>query len=62
MKTKVYVSDEKKTVNGPINGIRKIEKKQGGFILSFSDYDHAYRAAQTLMNSGYETVRILGKE
>lgn len=59
MKVKVYVSDDKKTVNGPVSGIRKVEKKQGGFVITFNDYDHAYRAAKTLINSGYVTVQIL---
>ena len=61
MKVKVYVSDDKKVVAGPITGIRKVERTKGGYILHFADYDHAYRAAKVLMNN-HETVHILGKE
>lgn len=62
MKTKVYVSDDKKKLVGSIIGIKKIERQQGGFLLAFSNYDSAYRAAKVFMNSGFETVRIIGKE
>ena len=62
MKTKVYVSDDKKTLTGSVVGIRKIERQQDGFLLTFSNYDSAYRAAKVFMNSGFETVRIIGKE
>jgi len=61
MKVKVYVSNDNKIINGMIVGIKKIEKTSDGKILTFNDYDKAYRAARILMNSGYETVQILGK-
>lgn len=56
---KVYVSNDDKPILGDIKGVKKIEAAPGGMILSFADYDRAYRAAQTLMNSGYTTVQIL---
>jgi len=59
MRVKVYVSNNDKVINGMIVGIKKIEKTSDGKILTFNDYDNAYRAAQILMNSGYETVKIL---
>ena len=59
MRVKVYVSNDDKVINGMIVGIKKIEKTSDGKILTFNDYDNAYRAAQILMNSGYETVKIL---
>ena len=62
MKTKVFISDDNKTINGSIVGIKKIEKTTSGKILIFNDYNKAYHAAQVLINSGYETVRILERE
>lgn len=58
----VYVSDDKKVIRGnisPFSGIRSIERKESGMVLKFRDDDSAYRVAQLLINSGYETVRIL---
>lgn len=59
---KVFVSDDKKPLQGEIKAIRKIERREGGFLLSFGNYDSAYKAAKVFMNSGFETVQILGKE
>lgn len=59
---KVFVSDDKKQLQGEIKAIRKIERREGGFLLSFGNYDSAYKAAKVFMNSGFETVQILGKE
>ena len=59
---KVFISDDKKPLSGDIKAIRKIERREGGFLLSFGNYDSAYKAAKVFMNSGYETVQILGKE
>jgi len=56
---KIYVSDDKKPIRGDLSGIKKIERTSSGMVLHFSDCDKAYRAAQILMNSGYETVKIL---
>ncbi len=61
MRAKVYVSDDKKEIRGNIHGIKRIDRTESGFILTFSNYDGAYRAAQVLMNSGYETVKVLGR-
>jgi len=58
---KVYVSRDKKPIKGELRGIKGIEQTTDGLIIEFHDNDSAYRAAQTLMNSGYETVRILRK-
>lgn len=58
MKT-LYVSNDNKPILGDIHGIKSIEKTMNGLILHFSDDDRAYRVAQILMNSGYETVRVL---
>lgn len=59
---KVFVSDDKKQLQGDIRGMRKIERREGGFLITFGNYDSAYKAAKVFMNSGYETVQILGKE
>lgn len=56
---KVYISNDNKPIRGEINRVKKIEGTPGGMILSFADYDSAYRAAQIFMNSGYITVRML---
>lgn len=56
---KVYVSNDKKPIAGDISGIKKIERTTDGLILHFDNEDRAYRVAQILMNSGYETVKIL---
>lgn len=58
---KVYVSRDKKPIKGELRGIKGIEETTDGLIIDFHDEDSAYRAAQVLMNSGYETVRILRK-
>lgn len=59
---KVYVSNDKKPILGMIQGVKKTELHKGGIILTFNNDDNAYRAAQVLMNSGYETVKILEGE
>ena len=59
---KVYVSNDKKPILGAIRGIKKAEPHKGGVVLVFNNDDNAYRAAQVLMNSGYETVKILEGE
>ena len=59
MRTKVYVSNDSKPIKGDVHGIKDIEKTPNGMLLSFDDKDRAYRVAQILMNSGYETVRVL---
>lgn len=59
MKGKVYVSNDNKPIRGDIHGVRDIEKTPNGMILTFSNRDNAYRVAQILMNSGYETVKVL---
>lgn len=59
---KVFVSDDKKQLQGDIRGMRKIERREGGFLITFGNYDSAYKAAKVFMNSGFETVQILGKE
>ena len=59
MKKKVYVSNDKKPIRGDISGIKGIERTMDGLILKFDNEDRAYRVAQILMNSGYETVKIL---
>lgn len=59
---KVFVSDDKKQLQGDIKGMRKIERREGGFLITFGNYDSAYKAAKVFMNSGFETVQILGKE
>lgn len=56
---KVYVSDDRKPIRGSLSGIKKIERTSSGMVLDFRTEDEAYRAAQILMNSGYETVKIL---
>lgn len=56
---KIYVSDDKKPIQGDLSGIKKIERTSSGMVLNFRTEDEAYRAAQILMNSGYETVKIL---
>lgn len=61
MKVKVYISNDDKIIDGMIFGIKKIEKTSGGKIITFDDYDRAYRAAKVFMHSGFGTVRILGK-
>lgn len=57
---KLYVSNDLKTVDGQISGIKSIEKKQDGFIITFCNEDQMHKAARVLMNSGYETVQKLG--
>ena len=57
---KLYVSNDLKTVNGQISGIKRIEKKQDGFIITFHNEDCMHKAARVLMNSGYETVQKIG--
>lgn len=59
MMRKVYVSNDKKPIRGDISGIKGIERTTDGLILKFDNEDRAYRVAQILMNSGYETVKIL---
>ena len=59
MKGKIYVSNDNKPIRGDIKGIKDIEKTPNGMILTFNDRDRAYRVAQVLMNSGYETVKVL---
>lgn len=56
---KVYISNDNVPIRGNLSGIKKIERTSSGMILSFKDYDKAYRAAQILINSGYITVHIL---
>lgn len=56
---KVFISDEKKPIRGRISNIRHIEKRNGGYILSFGNYDSAYKAAKVFYNSDIETVKIL---
>lgn len=56
---KVYVSNDKKPIRGDISGIKGIERTSDGLILRFDSEDRAYRVAQILMTSGYETVRVL---
>ena len=55
----VYISNDNKPIRGDIKGIKDIEKTPNGMILTFNDRDRAYRVAQVLMNSGYETVKVL---
>ena len=56
---KVYVSDDRKEIRGNIKGIKKAVRFQDGILFTFNNDDNAYHAAQVLMNSGYETVRIM---
>lgn len=59
---KVYVSNDKKPILGVVRGIKRTEQHKDGVVLIFNNDDNAYRAAQVLMNSGYETVKILEGE
>lgn len=43
---KVFVSDDKKQLQGEIKGMRKIERREGGFLITFGNYDSAYKAAK----------------
>lgn len=56
---KVYVSNDKKPILGDIAGIKNIERHKTGLLITFNNDDRAYRVAQILMNSGYETVKII---
>ena len=56
---KIYVSNDLKPIRGEIRGIKGIKKMSDGFLMTFKDDDRAYRTAQVLINSGYETVKIL---
>lgn len=60
---RIYVSNTDKPVRfgNPQDFIGvEVEKHKGGFVLTVEDDDRAYRIAQALMNSGYETVQIIG--
>lgn len=55
----VYVGDEKKRINGEIHGIKKMHRMKNGFIFEFDSPSKACRSAQVLLESGYETVRVI---
>ena len=57
---KLYVSNDLKPINGAITGIKHIEKRSDGFIITFHSEDYMHKAAKVLMNSGYETVQKIG--
>lgn len=66
MTTKIYVSNDKHICFDDLEDkdfmrIRKIDKTTGGTLITFNDYDSAYRSAKVFMNKGFETVRILTK-
>lgn len=57
---KLYVGYDDKIITGTIQGIKKIEKRKDGVIITFHNEDYMHKASRVLMNSGYETVRKLG--
>lgn len=55
----VYISDDDKKIIGAMNGIKKVHKLKNGFIFEFDTPIRACKSAQVLIESGYETVRVI---